>query len=233
MISSLSNPKVKELAKLSIKKYRDESNTFIVEGPHLVIEAFKKGLVIEAFSLDETYTQVSRDVMKKICDTKTEVSVCALCKKPNNTKIGNKILMLDRIQDPGNLGTLIRSALSFGFDTIVLDDCVDYTSAKVIRSTQGALFNVSIIVSSINEFINDIKEKGYTIYGTALENGINLKDVKKSNKLAIILGNEGSGVRKELLDITDYNIFIEMSNMESLNVGVAGSIIMYEVSLWE
>lgn len=232
MITSLTNEKIKGLSKLSSKKYRDETNTFIVEGPHLVEEAFKKGLVIEAFSLDDTYTQVSKDVMKKICDTKGDVTMCALCKKPTNNKIGNKILLLDRIQDPGNLGTLIRSALSFGFETIVVDECADYTSPKVVRSTQGALFNVSIIKSKIETFMEKLKNDGYVIYGTALLDACNLKDVKKSSKLAIVLGNEGSGVKKEILSKTDYNIFIEMDKMESLNVGVAGSIIMYEVSLW-
>lgn len=233
MISSLTNEKVKQLCKLALKKNRDETNSFIVEGPHLVDEAFKHGLVIEAFSLDDKYTMVSEDVMKKICDTKSRVAQCALCRKPNNTKIGNKILLLDKIQDPGNLGTLIRSAISFGFDTIIVDDCVDYTSPKVVRSTQGAIFKASIIEKELINYIDELKENNYVVYGTALTNAIDLKQAEKSNKLAIILGNEGNGVRKELLDKTNCNLFIEMNNMESLNVGVAGSIIMYEVSLWQ
>lgn len=229
MIESLTNEKVKYWAKLNEKKYRDSENLFIVEGLHLVNEAKDYGLVKEIITTnpDIDGTLVSEEVMKKITNQVSTVEVCAICEKKLKNKIGNKILALDTIQDPGNIGTLIRSAVSFGFDTIIMEKSADLFSSKVIRATQGAIFKINYFNEPIKDFIK--KLDGYKIYGTSLKNGKPLKSIVNSDKLVVILGNEGNGVRKELLDITDENIFIEINNMESLNVGVAGSIIMYEL----
>ena len=108
-----------------------------------------------------------------------------------------------------------------------MENCCDIYSSKVLRATQGAIFKVNIINAKIDNFITSLS--GYKIYGTSLKNGVGLKTIEKSSKLAIILGNEGNGVREEILDMTDKNIFIEITNMESLNVGVAGGILMYEL----
>ena len=165
--------------------------------------------------------------MKKITNQKSVVEVCAICNKLDKKDITDKILILDTIQDPGNIGTLIRTAVSFNFNTIVLENCADIYSSKVLRATQGAIFKLNIIDTNILEFIK--KLDGYKVYGTSLKNGLPLKQIEKADKLAIILGNEGNGVRNEILDKTDKNIFIEIENMESLNVGIAGGIIMYEL----
>ena len=229
LINSLQNEKIKNYAKLNEKKYRDESNLFIAEGLHLVEEAKKYGIVKEILTTNPNIdgTLVSEEVMKKLTNQKSVVEACAICEKLNKTEITNKILILDTIQDPGNIGTLIRSAISFGFDTIVMEACADIYSSKVLRATQGAIFKLNIINAKIDTFINSLK--GYKIYGTSLKNGVGLKTIEKTDKLAIILGNEGNGVRSELLEMTDKNIFIEITNMESLNVGVAGGILMYEL----
>ena len=165
--------------------------------------------------------------MKKLTNQKSVVEVSAICEKLNKTDITDKVLILDNIQDPGNIGTLIRSAVSFNFNTIVMENCCDIYSSKVLRATQGAIFKLNIINAKIDNFISSLD--GYKVYGTSLKNGVGLKTIEKAQKLAIILGNEGNGVRPELLDMTDKNIFIEITNMESLNVGVAGGIIMYEL----
>ena len=229
MISSVQNERIKNYAKLNEKKYRDETNSFIIEGLHLVEEAKKYGIIKEVITTNPNIegTLVSEEVMKKITNQKSVVEVCAICTKLNKKDITDKILILDTIQDPGNIGTLIRSAVAFGFDTIVMEICADIYSSKVLRATQGAIFKLNIINTNILEFIKTLKD--YKIYGTSLKNGIPLKQIEKSPKLAIILGNEGNGVRNELLDVTDKNIFIEITNMESLNVGVAGAILMYEL----
>lgn len=229
MISSLTNEKVKNWTKLNEKKYRDETNLFLVEGEHLVNEAKEFGIVKEVITTNEKIdgTLVSVDVMKKITNQKSVVEVAAICEKKLNTKIGNKILILDNLQDPGNIGTLIRSAVAFSFDTIVLEGCADIFQSKILRATQGAIFKINIINEPIIPFIK--KLNGYKVYGTSLKNGIPLKNIEKADKLAIILGNEGNGVRDEILDITDKNIFIEITNMESLNVAIAGGILMYEL----
>ncbi len=229
MINSVQNEKIKNYAKLNEKKYRDESNLFIIEGLHLVEEAKAYGIVKEVITTNPNIegTLVSEEVMKKLTNQKSVVEVCAICEKLNKKDVTDKILILDNIQDPGNVGTLIRSAVAFGFDTIVMENSCDVYSSKVLRATQGAIFKLNIINTNIINFIKNLKD--YKVYGTSLRNGVPLKQIEKSQKLAIILGNEGSGVRDELLDITDKNIFIEITNMESLNVGVAGAILMYEL----
>ena len=229
MISSVQNERIKAYAKLNEKKYRDEANQFIIEGLHLVEEAKKYNIIKEIITTNPNIegTLVSEDVMKKITNQKSVVEVCAICNKLDKKDITDKILILDTIQDPGNIGTLIRTAVSFNFNTIVLENCADIYSSKVLRATQGAIFKLNIIDTNILEFIK--KLDGYKVYGTSLKNGLPLKQIEKADKLAIILGNEGNGVRNEILDKTDKNIFIEIENMESLNVGIAGGIIMYEL----
>ena len=229
MINSLQNEKIKNYAKLNEKKYRDETNMFIIEGLHLVEEAKNNGIIEEVITTNPNMegTLVSEDVMKKLTNQKSVVEVCAICTKLNKHEITDKILILDNIHDPGNIATLIRSAVSFNFNTIVMENCCDIYSSKVLRATQGAIFKLNIINAKIDNFISSLE--GYKIYGTSLKNGVGLKTIEKSDKLAVILGNEGNGVRSELLDMTDKNIFIEITNMESLNVGVAGGIIMYEL----
>ena len=231
MITSKDNAKIKELAKLKTGKYRSETKTFLVEGKHLVSEAKASGLLIEAFSLDDIpgYTQVSADVMKKLSSTDTLISEVALCKMKEELPLDSKILILDKIQDPGNLGTLLRSAKAFSFNTVVLGEgTVDLYNEKVIRSSQGAVFKLNIIKKDLVKFIPTLNR--YKVYGTNVRNGIDIKDVKEKDNIALILGNEGNGISKEVNDLVKYNIYIKMDNMESLNVGVAGSILMYEFS---
>jgi len=236
MITSISNERIKEISKLNITKYRKDSDYFLVEGEHLIEEAYKNDLLIEVFSiLDVSYdvpvTMVSLDVMKKISALDTPSNIIGLCKKKKELPINGNVLMLDNIQDPGNLGTIIRSAVAFNIDTIVLSlDTVDLYNPKVIRSTQGMLFNINIITSDLNDVISFLKKEGYKIYSTNVVNGSNVKDIEIPLKYAIIMGNEGKGVKEELQLLSDENIYIGMNEKcESLNVGVAASIILYEL----
>ena len=230
MLTSLDNPKVKALLKLKKAKERKKENKFIVEGPHLVEEAKKLDLLIEAFSLDEKegYTQVSKQVMDKIAETDTTVTEIGLCRMLKSNKKTNKILMLDAVQDPGNLGAIMRSANAFGFKTIVLGEgTCDIYNPKVIRSSQGAIFKLNFINANIVDFLDTLKD--YDIYGTSVINGIELDNVCKNEKIAIILGNEGNGISEEVFNKLNKNIYIPMENTESLNVAIAASIIMYKL----
>ena len=230
MIESLENSKIKFLLKLKLSKYRRSEQKFICEGAHLVQEARNAGLLIEAYSLEdkEGYIQVSVPVMKKLCNTNTVVSEIGLCKMKENTKITDKILILDGIQDPGNMGSLMRSACAFGFKTLFIGTgSVDIFNDKVIRSSQGAIFKLNYQFGDISEFLNKITHKVYT---TNVLEGIPLKEIKAEDKVAVILGNEGNGVAKELQALELDAIYIPMQNTESLNVAIAGSIIMYELS---
>ncbi len=231
-ISSKDNPLVKYLVRLyENKKERDESNKFIVEGYNLVSEAKKQGLLDKVFSIKEEddYKDaiiVTQDIIKKITNTVTPEGIIAICNKKKDLNLGNKVLYLDSLQDPGNIGTLLRSAVAFNFDTVVLDECVDLYNPKVIRASQGAIFYLNILSNSLSE----LKSLGYKIIGTEMF-GTALNNYKSNDsKLVLILGNEGHGVRSEYLEFSDINLTIPMNSIESLNVGVAGSILMYELN---
>jgi len=239
IITSLDNNKIKDLVKLQNKKYRDLTNTFIVETPHLVEEAYKSNIVKEVFllegestDLDVPITYVSQDVMKKITTMDTPSTIIALCEKNNSNEIiGNKILLLDNIQDPGNLGTIIRSSVAFNVDTIILSlDTVDLYNPKVLRSTQGMFSNINIIVMDLIDAINELKKRNIVIYSTNVVDGEDVRNIKDKSSYALVMGNEGNGVKKEIQELCDKNLYIKMnSNAESLNVGVACSILLYEL----
>ena len=152
--------------------------------------------------------------------------------KLNKNLVGNRVLILDDIQDPGNLGTIVRSAVAFNIDTIVLSkNTVDLYNPKVIRATQGMIFHINIIEKNLTEFISNLKKNQYKIFSTNVVNGKSIKNVEKGEKFAIIVGNEGKGVSNEVNSLCDEFIYIEMNNKcESLNVAVATSIILYELS---
>lgn len=236
--TSIENKKIKNIKKLYSKKYRDEFNEFIIEGEHLVEEAYKKGILKELileenidYNLDIEITYVSENVLKYISELTNPPKIMGICKKLEEGSIGNKIVILDNIQDPGNLGTIIRSCVAFNIDTLILSkNSVDIYNSKVLRATQGMIFNINIIVCDIENIINELKEKEYKIYGTKVNGGKSLKSVERCEKFAIIMGNEGNGVKSNILDLCSDYIYIDMNkNCESLNVGVATSIILYEL----
>ncbi|MFP4286343.1 MAG: TrmH family RNA methyltransferase [Candidatus Izemoplasmataceae bacterium] len=232
MITSVDNPTIKSLAKLQQKKYREQENAFIIEGEHLVETAQKNGYVksvyaIEPFKKYPYATLVSSHVMKKITDAKNPPKIIALCDKLKEKPLSKKVLILEHIQDPGNLGTLLRSALAFGFNTVIIDECTDLYSPKVLRSTQGAIFDLSIRFMSTLEFIKNHKD--YTIYATHVKTKKTPLN-KPLDKLALILGNEGHGVKEETLNQSDIIISIPTAKVDSLNVAIAGSIIMHALS---
>ena len=236
-INSLNNSKIMLLKKLYGKKYRDEEKMFVVEGEHLVNEASKTALLKEVYVVEgnnyeyQNVNYVTEDVMKKITSLESIPSIIGLCTMVGNTISGNKILMLDNIQDPGNLGTIIRSAVAFNIETIIVsNDTVDMYNPKVLRSTQGMNFHLNIVVADLKESIMNLKYKDFIIYGTSLNNKTDLRNIKVSDKYALIMGNEGQGIKEDLLQLCDENIYIKMNqDCESLNVGVATGIILYEL----
>ncbi|MGM9848763.1 MAG: TrmH family RNA methyltransferase [Bacilli bacterium] len=236
IITSLNNEKIKYLTKLNQKKYRND--TFLVEGKHLVEEAYKKNLVkllivLEDYKLDNVDTiKVSYDVMKKISLTDTPPKIMAEVIKKEDKKIGNRVIILDNITDPGNLGTIIRSAVAFNFDTVILsNNTTDLYNPKVIRATEGMLFNINIIRDNLLNIIPKLKEEKYFILGTKVTNGKDITKYHSINKIALIMGNETRGMNNDLDNLCDDYIYIKMNNKcESLNVGVSASILMYELN---
>lgn len=242
VITSLENEKVKYYSKLQQKKYRDKYQQFVVEGSHLVLEAAKSNILLEVLILEGEVLplnvpsyEVSYEVLKKICDVKTPPKIIGLCKKGIDTTIGSRILIIDEIQDPGNLGTIIRSAVAFDIDTIVIgNNTVDPYSPKTIRATQGMLFHVSIVFYDINKLIPILKKLTIPILATNVKYGEDVKKLttKEKERFALIVGNEGSGVNPKYLELSDKYIYIPMNGVvESLNVAIATSIILYEMRL--
>jgi len=239
LYSSISNNKIKDLKKLNSKKYRDLNGLFLVDGEHLVLEAYNSGFLDELilldgtdFSLDVKTSYVTMDVLKYISCLDSPNGIMGVCRKKDSCLSGDRVVILDDVQDPGNLGTIIRSCVAFNVDTLVLTTgCVDLYNPKVIRSTQGMLFKLNIIiVDDICEFVSDLKCKNYRIYSTRVNGGNSLKSIEKSSRFAIIMGNEGKGVRDSLMSLADSYLYIDMNpSCESLNVGCATSIILYEL----
>ena len=238
IITSLENKEIKRITKLKSKKYRDELQEFIVEGEHLVEESYKNKVLKKIILLENTDIDidvekiyVNHDIMKKISNLDSTPKVIGICKLLEEKEIGDRVLILDGIQDPGNLGTIIRSAVAFNIDTIILsNDTVDMYNSKVIRSTQGMLFYINIIRTDLMEVLPELKRNNYTLYTTNVTNGIDIKKCEKQNKFALIVGNEGNGVSKKVSDYADYTIYIKTNNnVESLNVAVATSILLYEL----
>ena len=237
-ITSINYEYIKEISKLNEKKYRDKSNKYLIEGLHLVTEALKYDIIDTiiiredfSYETDIKHIIVSNEVMKKLSDNPSIPKIMAIVYKKESTISGNKILLLDRLQDPGNLGTIIRSAVAFNFDTIILsNDTVDLYNSKVLRSTQGMLFNINILRQDLTSVINELKNNNYTIYGTKVDNGNDVKKINNTNKFALIIGNEGTGISDNILKQCDKYLYIKMNNnCESLNAGVAASILMYEM----
>ena len=238
VVTSLDNKRIKNLSKLLIKKYRDEESKFLVEGEHLVEEAYKAGVLLEVVKCDDYIgeydvptTLVTYEVIKKLSNTQSPQRIIGVCKKLEEKEIGNKILVLEDLQDPGNLGTIIRSSVAFNVDTIIVsNNTVDIYNDKVLRSSEGMLFHINIIKRDVSNILDELHNNGYILCGTKVDGGTNIKEIEVSEKFAVIMGNEGAGVSDDTLDKCDKYLYIPMNNnCESLNVGVATSIILYEL----
>lgn len=228
-ITSLKNFRVKYWKDLKNKSTRDEYGVFLIEGDHLIKEA--KDLIVETISINNPKADfiVTKEIMKKISSQKSISDTVAVVKFITEKKIDGNILILDGIQDPGNLGTIIRSAVAFGIPNIILGKtCVDLYNPKVVRATEGMIFKINVIRANLEEFIPTLKN--YTIIGTDVRGGLKLSDIPKEN-VAIVIGSEGQGISKGVRNLCNKFINIPINkSCESLNAGVAASIIMYEVS---
>ena len=236
--TSCENKRIKDIKKLNQKKYRMESKEFLIEGENLVREAYQnkklKTLILEEntrLDIDVDTIYVNSKVLKYITSLDTPNKVLGICSELDERVIEGNVILIDGLQDPGNLGTIIRSSVAFNIDTVVLgNNTVDLYNPKVLRATEGMIFNTNIIKRDTKDFILDMKSNGYKIYGTNVEDGKELKTLEKNNKFVIIIGNEGNGISSVSKELSDEFIYINMnSNCESLNAGVAASIILYEL----
>lgn len=238
LITSKDNNRIKEVRKLLNSKYSKDLGLFVIEGENLIEEAIKNNLLVSLYVLQSyeckynfEFDYVTLDVMKSISDLKSTPRVIGVCKFNNNKTIGNKIVILDNVQDPGNAGTIIRNSVAFDIDTIIFSEgSVNPYNEKVLRSTGGMIFNTNIIISDLDSVINDIKNKNISLIGTSLHTNNSLESLEHLDKYAVIFGNEGNGIREEILNKCDILIKIDMNNAcESLNVGVSSGIVLYHL----
>ena len=235
--SSIHNDKIKFYKNLNIKKFRDENGLFLVEGEHLVEEASKSGLLKEIIILDGNdydynvnKIYVTSNVMKTISTLDSLPSIIGVCDKNLNKVLGDKVLILDNIQDPGNLGTILRTVDSANLKQIVISkETADVFNSKVVRSTMGAIFRVNVVRS--DDLVHDLiemKNNGFKVVVTSLDTNDSVYDVNYMKKV-IVIGNEANGVSKEVQEIADYKVKIPMlGKTESLNASVAAGILIYE-----
>lgn len=248
-IESSKNIKIKNAKKLQTRKGREKFGSFLIEGEHLIEEALKWKVIINEIYIEESFQipsswklndlpvyLVNNKVMKEISETETPQGVIAVCellgRKPLQIEEDGKYLLIDQVQDPGNLGTIIRTADSVGLSGVILGNgTVDLYNSKVIRSTQGSLFHLPIVKGELNEWVEKLKSANISVYGTALnKNAKQYKDVPAQESFALIVGNEGNGLSNELLQVTDENLFIPIyGQAESLNVSIATAILLYHL----
>lgn len=249
MIESKDNKIIKTIKSLYTKKGRDKENQFIIEGSKFIDNSYK---YIDFFLISETFSQkndidsltnfakvhIAQDsLFKYISDTISPQGVLAVCNKINSdiSKINLEnafILIGENIQDPGNLGTLIRTADSAGVDFVLLSkNSTDLYNPKVVRSTAGSIFNVPIIENcDLIDSINYLKENGVKIIAAHLKGEEYFYNIDFTKKIALLVGNEGNGLSDEITNYSDYLVKIPMlGKSESLNASVASGILLYEV----
>lgn len=252
VITSKENEQIKQIRKLKDKKYRDEMGLYIVEGIKTVNEAIAEEADIQTIVISDDSNEqdelkqkmlyevakyniiyVSEKVFEFISEVMHPQGILAVIKKKAEAEINyneDLIVFLDNIQDPGNLGTIIRTVDSIGLSQILLSKgTVDPYSPKVVRSTMSGIFRVNEIeIEDTIHTLKEMKKHGYRIVATSLETNKNIYDISY-NKTVIIIGNEANGVSKEVLEIADEKIKIPMiGKTESLNASVATGIVLYE-----
>jgi len=223
IITSIQNNFIKNIRKLHTKKERYNTHTFLIEGFHLIEEALKskwsiehviikEGIHVPAWYGDLPITYVSERVFAHISQTETPQGIAGVVKMKEEVihEEHTHILLIDAVQDPGNLGTIIRTADAAGFSQVVLGKgTVDLYNDKVIRATQGSLFHIDIQQdNNLEETIPKLQEAGFTVYASALEDAKPYKEVTKQEKVALILGNEGAGISDSVLKAADERIHI-------------------------
>lgn len=244
LITSPSNEKIKFLKTLKTKKGRENSGCFLLEGRRAVCDAAKKNVPFELLIVEENKEFdvvsdceriiVSRRVIEVLSDTDAPEGIIALvrCRDLTFSKeklSGDTVVFLDRLQDAGNLGTVIRTADASGAGAVILSkNCVELYNPKTVRSTMSSLFSVTVMKSADDEkTLSEIKAAGYTLCAADLD-GENFFDIKKEGKNCIIIGNEGNGICEEVLALADRKITLPMrGGAESLNASVAAGILIY------
>lgn len=251
-ITSLQNNFIKNLKKLTKKKARIEQGLYLLEGNHLVLEGLKTRNTIDSLlftqdfyeknsylnDIPETITcyLVSEEIIKQLTNIPAPQGIIGVARLPQATGVVDQskpILMLDNVQDPGNVGTMIRTADAAGFGTVVLGEgSADIYNDKVLRSMQGSHFHIDVFESPLLPMMAILETAEIPVYGTELNpEAVSYKDIEKTPIFGLVMGNEGQGVDQKILQKTTKNIYIPIvGEAESLNVAVAAGILMFALT---
>lgn len=257
MIKSKDNKKIKHVRCLNLKKNRMLHKEYLIESIKLISEALEANIDIQYILVNEhnvsdtgieniikvcnknyiDYLVVKENIFKDVCNTISSQGIIAVVKmKVNNfddsIKDKHMLVFCDRIQDPGNLGTIIRTANAFGPSTVILSNgCVDAYSPKVVRAAAGSLLRTPIInTTDFEDIYTNIKSNNYDVVSTVIDSEKSFNDIKLTNKICLVIGNEGQGISEEIKDKSDYSITIKMTGeVQSLNASVAAGICIYEL----
>lgn len=248
IITSCDNKTIKQAKSLLNKKYRREIGHFLLEGPKQIADAINSGIVADKIFVDDAQAEkykdiicactncvyyVSKNVLDSLCDTQTPQGIVAEfvlpVVKPYKYAHGDKLLVLDRVSDPGNMGTIIRTAKAAGFEHIFAIDCVDAYSPKVVRSSSGVILSSNIYPVSQDALIAYLKKHSIELL-VADMNGQNVFDYEPTGDYAIVVGNEGHGVSDELKQAGKLIKLPMTAGVESLNAGISASVLMYALN---
>lgn len=249
-ISSVKNQVIKDAKKLQQKKYRIKEQAYLLEGFHLIEEAVKAGSKLRALfvnargaaewqawleEFEDEYYLVTDEVLKSLADEKTPQGMIAVCEMSPEAPFTPKgrWLLLDTIQDPGNLGTMVRTADAAGLTGVILGaGTVDRYNPKALRSMQGSQFHLPILQQNLEDTIQQFQADHIPVYGSALDKtAVAFHEATPQMDFALIMGNEGNGMQEVLLNMTDQNLYIPIKGAaESLNVAVAAGILLFQLS---
>lgn len=244
MITSVQNNKVKQWNKLKKRKDRQKSQLFLIEGFHLVQEAIhsdweveeiivQEGLDTPTWVQEEIITYVTEQVFRTITETQTPQGIAAVVKmKEQVWNDFRQLLLVDAVQDPGNLGTIIRTSDAAGFDGVILGEgTVDLYNDKVIRATQGSLFHLPIFQEDLKVKITELQEQEFKIWVSTLDGAEAYPSVQVPGKVALVVGNEGAGINPAIINQANQKVNIPIfGKAESLNVSVAAGILIYYIA---
>lgn len=230
-ITSMQNPQFRELLKLRKSSACREKNRIVVEGEDLVEMAYGSGQLDGLIALDEQRQYgdidqiiVSPAMMARLSGNKSPSKMLGLAHLNEGAETGDRVVVLDNVQDPGNVGTILRTALSFSYSSVVLlPHCASKFNEKVIQSSKGAIFRIPVFE---NVSLEELKERGLKIVSTSLQGAVDYRTATVREPFALVFGNEGQGISENTLQNSDLLIKIEMHNMDSLNVAVAAGILM-------
>ena len=243
-LTSLKNPKIAVWRSLKEKKHRDEQNAFLVEGVRIVREALSSSYTVLAVLLREGYSPdfplpasvpvylLSENVFQAVCDTKNPQGIAAVLRIEKKEAHGRYLLAMDCVQDPGNVGTIIRTADAAGLDGVIMSpDCADLFSPKVLRSTMGSIFRLGFsFPDSLPDALDHYRKNGYSVISSQLDGDpfYGRKDVADS--FVLVIGNEGNGISAPVKACATHHLRLPMrGGAESLNAAIAAGIMMYDL----